>query len=1033
MLERWGVMPEVREDVINVKLAEVLSRDFGIDARAERVAGKRWPDIKCYYRGFIIVIEASYDKDDAERDAERRIEQGLADVVLALWIRQRFRDMPESELMEAIRRARYSIKVFVPRDLRETLLPYLEGIILKRAEPATEWFEDVDLPMIKTIIEHSIAFLIREEQVQRLIEEMRSRFSEFINALKSFDRAHAIRRGLYEVLYKLYGLSVAEARDPDVAFGHTALSLLLSTVFYEHVRGIHPELRPVEEYIARVGPIEGLKRALEDLLKIDYKTAVRLAIEILRTLPQDLAHRVRDIVDLGIRMASNSSLLRRDFAGRVYHEITGDIALRKGFATYYTEVPAAYLLATLAASSLLDLDGVRPLNLSQGRAREIIGRIRSLRVGDLACGSGTLLTASYAALMRGATMLKFYYNLDDVDLDDLGRTLIEEGIYGIDALRYASQITAINLALMGPGTIRRENVYTIYLGYIAGWGQAWLGSLELLRNSGRVGGVLAYIEGGVAGVADKVMLEGDEGEFSIPTCFDMLIMNPPFTRATGRTREFEERAAGGRGLFGFIVQEKERENILKAYRRMRDHIRNELREVARGAAKSLPKPIGDIVREEPEELEQYLNIGQAGEGLLFLYLAYRYVRDGGVIAFVLPRSLLAGPSWFLARTLLASKFHVKYVVVSSDPERGYNFSEGTSLSETLIVAKRVERHDEGEETVFINLLRKPSTALEGMMLAEEVMRSAMNGSGLVRAGEGVALVYKVGRRELLDNVDNWNRLVAAPDMELLGAVLRFIEEGELPYIGIRIPLTWLNELMASMGIDRHQFHDHFEVAGSRGPYPVLHGGEEKFRMKMLVRHNAYARARTSRARQIFADFSGRILVPDRIWWDTAHVIALYSMDPLLSNIFYAIRLKVPEDLRELVEKALVLWLNTTWGLLTVLVSRGETRGRWTQLKMAQWRLLRVLDVSSLSPEALRRLAETFDKYAERAPRRIPEQFNPSNPDQIRLGIDRDFIKAIDPSADDIILEGRLRELYRHMDAAFRLWIGGAEADGDEMD
>jgi hypothetical protein len=163
------------------------------------------------------------------------------------------------------------------------------------------------------------------------------------------------------------------------------------------------------------------------------------------------------------------------------------------------------------------------------------------------------------------------------------------------------------------------------------------------------------------------------------------------------------------------------------------------------------------------------------------------------------------------------------------------------------------------------------------------------------------------------------------------------------------------------------------------------------------------------------------------------VIALYSMDPLLSNIFYAIRLKVPEDSRELAEKALALWLNTTWGLLTVLVSRGETEGGWTQLKMAQWRLLRVLDVSSLSSEALRRLAETFDKYAESAPRRIPEQFNPSNPDQIRLGIDRDFIKAIDPSADDIILEGRLRELYRHMDAAFRLWIGGAEADGDEMD
>ena len=1025
-------MPEIHEDVVNVKLAEILSRDFGIDARAERVMGRRRPDIKCYYKGFIIVIEASYNKRDAEWDAENRIEQGLADIALALWIRQRFRDVPEAELMEAIRRATYSLKVFVPRDLKETLLHYLEGATLRRVEPATEWFEDVDLPMIKTMIEFSISFLVREEQVRRLIEEMRARFSDFTNALSNFDRTHAIRRNLYSILYRLYGLSVAEARDPDVAFGHAALSILLSTVFYEHVRGIHPELRPVEEHVARLGPIEGLKRALEDLLRIDYRTAVRLAVEILNILPPDIARRVGELIDLGVRIASNRSLLRRDFAGRVYHEITGDIALRKGLATYYTEVPASYLLATLAVSSLLGLDEASPFSLGRERAREVIGRIRSVKVGDFACGSGTLLTASYAALMRSATMLKFYHNLDDVDLDSLGKILIEEGIYGIDALRYASQITAINLALMGPGTIERENVYTIYLGYIAGWGQAWLGSLELLRDSGRVGGVLAYIEGGAAGVADRIMLGGDEGEFSIPTRLDMLIMNPPFTRATGRARGFEEEAAGGRGLFGFIIQEGERERILKAYRSVRDHIRDELRGIARGAAGSLPKVIRHIVENEPEELRQYLSIGQAGEGLLFLYLAYEYVRDGGVIAFVLPRSLLAGPSWFLARALLASKFHVKYVIVSSDPERGYNFSEGTSLSETLIVAKRVEGHDEGEETVFVNLLQKPSTALEAMMLAEEVMRrGALNGPDLIRAGEGLALVYKVKRRELLDNIDNWNRFVAMPDTELLESVLRLLEDGELPYAGVRAPMTWLNELIWGMGIDRHQFQDHFMPTGSRGPYPILHGGEEGARMRMLVSHNAYARPRSGRAGSIFADYSARILVPDRIWWDTAHVIALYSREPLLSNIFYAIRLRVSDDVREMAEKAFVLWLNTTWGLLTILVSRGETRGRWTQLKMGQWRLLRVLDVASLSPDILRRLAEVFDKYAERAPRRIPEQFDPSNPDPIRLGMDRDFIKAINPSVDDEALERGLMELYRHVNTVFRVWIGGPGSEPAE--
>ena len=94
-------------------------------------------------------------------------------------------------------------------------------------------------------------------------------------------------------------------------------------------------------------------------------------------------------------------------------------------------------------------------------------------------------------------------------------------------------------------------------------------------------------------------------------------------------------------------------------------------------------------------------------------------------------------------------------------------------------------------------------------------------------------------------------------------------------------------------------------------------------------------------------------------------------------------------------------------------------------------LMPVLDVTSLDSNTLRRLAEVFDKYAERALRRIPEQFDPSNPDPIRLGMDRDFIKAVNPSADDKALEMGLMELYRHVDTVFRLWIGGPGSEPAE--
>ena len=255
-------MPEVSEEVINVKLADILRKDFGIDARAERVKGRRRPDIRCYYKGFIIGIEASYNKNDAEKDAETRIEQGLVDIALALWIKEKFKDMPEEQLYEAIKKSLYSVKVFTLRDISITLLQFLEKSVERKAESATGWFEDVNLPSIKMIIEHSIGFMIKEEEVQTLMEKAETKFNDFIETLRNLDPKGIIRENLYGILYRLYGLSVAEKRDPEVMFGHAALSILLSTVFYEHIRNAHPELQPVTSYVKLHGSIEGLRKAL---------------------------------------------------------------------------------------------------------------------------------------------------------------------------------------------------------------------------------------------------------------------------------------------------------------------------------------------------------------------------------------------------------------------------------------------------------------------------------------------------------------------------------------------------------------------------------------------------------------------------------------------------------------------------------------------------------------------------------------------------------------------------------------------------
>ena len=240
---------------------------------------------------------------------------------------------------------------------------------------------------------------------------------------------------------------------------------------------------------------------------------------------------------------------------------------------------------------------------------------------------------------------------------------------------------------------------------------------------------------------------------------------------------------------------------------------------------------------------------------------------------------------------------------------------------------------------------------------------------------------------------------------------------------IQIPLTYLNKIIVGIGIDRHQYHDNFKTVTTQTPYPVVYSGEESVRSIMLVKPNAFAHPKTNNAKQIFEKNASRILVPDRIWWDTAHVISLYCAEPVLSNIFYAVRLKVPDNVREYAEKAFVLWLNTTWGVLTVLLSREETRGRWTSLKMGQWRLLKVLDITALNLDTLKKLASIFDAYADKALRRIPEQFNPNNPDPIRLATDKSFVKVLNPSISDEISEKKLKDLYKLIHISLQQWIG----------
>jgi len=236
---------------------------------------------------------------------------------------------------------------------------------------------------------------------------------------------------------------------------------------------------------------------------------------------------------------------------------------------------------------------------------------------------------------------------------------------------------------------------------------------------------------------------------------------------------------------------------------------------------------------------------------------------------------------------------------------------------------------------------------------------------------------------------------------------------------VDIPLIRLNELISSMGVDRHRFTDTFKLVKAKIPtsLKIIHGGEEEQRQIMVTSPNAFVIPIIDRGKRTYEENAGYFLLPNRIRIDTTHVISMLSNEPTISNIFYTIKLK-NESLEKL--KSLCLWLNTTWGILTVLASREDTHGGFIGLNMSQWRLLPVLNVDILEEKKLESIAGIFDQFKNIDLGRIPEQYDiTKDTGQGRIQLDLAFLKAL----GIVVSEADLLSLYKSISTPLAQWLG----------
>ena len=732
--------------------------------------------------------------------------------------------------------------------------------------------------------------------------------------------------------------STDQEKDRAAALRIGCLVLFNALAFQDRLAAANEDVPTVNETLGQ--GIPGLRRAWRHICDdIDYVPVFELAANILDVLedgPDEIQTPV--IAPLVKAMEDTRRLEGHDLSGRLFHTLLTDA---KFTGAYYTSVPAATLL-----SRLVFHDWPPHIDWSDHEFPA------ALNVADLACGTGTLLMAVAAEVERRHTAA------GGGNAAELHKAMVEQALHGYDVQLSAVHFAATSLAMLNPDIqFDRMNLYVMPLG--AEGSNISLGSLDFLgAGEAAVQFALSVKDMGVA-TRDAERVSGggsrgaEEGVTATLPELDLAIMNPPFTRSVG-----------GNLLFGSLPATERRK------------LQNEL----------------------SRRLKQRQASATAGLGAAFVAAASPKLRPGeGRLALVLPATVCTGPSWEQTRSLIEHDFALDMVIASHDPLR-WNFSDSTDLSEALLIAtRRPDKHDTAQRrTTFVNLWRNPDGVLDAHRVAQAITvtkpaRLEGTGTALLEVdGRHVGEVLSMPESKLASK--KWSGVQFAR-ADLIRSGLKLLDDGEVWVPGggeaTSIPLCRVDEL-GQVGPDRRRLVDGFDRTKSVTAYPLVAGHDTEQRNSLTCSPDAYLSPLTKPRggqRPGYGEHlwqqSSRLLVAERLRLDTARVVAMRSETRVLSNVWWPIRVgDVPA------EKALVIWLNSSLGLLTILTQRTTTEGGWVAMKKADLEELPVLDTRRLSQTQVQSLSDLFDGLAEAEFERLPGMATCSTRRSLDDGISR---------------------------------------------
>ena len=641
--------------------------------------------------------------------------------------------------------------------------------------------------------------------------------------------------------------------------------------------------------------VKNFHTAHDTWLAVDYKHIMEWSCAILHALPKSHNSNTAVSIIAAAAMAIQSA------SGNQHHDLVGitfcqSVESAKSDGSMYTTIPAATLLTSLLFSDA----GIDWTDFEQ---------VTNLRIVDFACGTGTLLIAAANYILQHEQTGR---------REQVAQALLEQMLYGFDINNRAIFQTATGIGMIAPGiAFRKMHLYSLTLGIDPDDNNAKLGALEMLDGLGQ----LSFNPRPVTGTRIDAAPAPLETE-----TFNLVIMNPPFTRGDIRHKQ-------------------------------------------------LDKATADRLRDRESQLYAGLPMDQSSNANGFFVLAEKYLDAGhGRMAFVMPTAMATNPSAAAMRRWLAERFQVQYIIVSYDPQRIYQ-SGNTQIGEMLLVMQRkgananANADADAAPTTVIKLTANPDTASSAAACASSIAngQTETHQWGIVDYIAPAAMA-----------AGNWNAV------QFTSNQLYRIAEQELWDGELRNQVT-IGPLGSSIRVNMRKCSPDAVDAT-----PALYDHNVKHSNKLEVEPDCYVQPKPGKKTAINTLRKATYLhLPERVNLPTVKSMAVRTTTKAVGSAWECAQVwqrigtvHVSEPERNLlpqwnadaeqIEKALVMILNSTPGKIGMLLIRSNKKPSYPNFSKDGLERIPLPRLTDLDQGQIEGLVQSYDELAGRERKSLPQ-------------------------------------------------------------